>query len=71
MHELGSKLKVHHFGWEMLSVGIMQCNTAVLGASNEQVAARGVGESLKGYFVKLSESFGDTSLFNVEYSHYS
>ena len=46
MHELGGKLKVHHFGWEMLSIGVMQCNTTVLGASNEQVAARGVSESL-------------------------
>ena len=71
MYELGSKLKVHHFCWEMLSVGVMQCNTAVLGASNEQIAARGVGESLEGHFVELSECFGDTGLFDVEYSHNS
>lgn len=40
MDELGGKLQVHHFGWQVLAASIVQGNTSVLTACDKKITVR-------------------------------
>lgn len=68
VNKLRWELKMHHLSWQVLSAGIMQGDTSVLAAGDEQLSIRGVSDCLD-RLVVLGELIGDAGLLNVEYPH--
>ena len=70
MNKLWLELQVHHLGWKMLMVGVVECNTSIDAASHQEISIWRVSNSLD-WLVELSEGevVSNTSLFNVEDSH--